>query len=241
MFFFYNVYHFTIHLQFICNFRRSFAYVTFKWILTGKEWIIHDFYCSVFVNVQVVQTCVVHTLLFIGSLLLFGLMYFFFFLFSVLYCIELANNYLSNYYRLNFNCVPLSTVNIFCPCYFSSRPGTYSLQALPFYRFLHISQFVLLSGFPLNDISCQTNVMITLSINIIILLYHETICLLCIFCYLYYFCMWNVKSINSINSTQLNTLRMLTNCLRFGERYKSCKFEHFISSCYFLAKNRKDS
>ena len=73
---------------------------------------------------------------------------------------------LVSYY--NFNCVPLSTVNIFCPCYFSSRPGTYSLQALLFYRFLHISQFVLLSGSPLNGISCQTNVMITLSINIII-------------------------------------------------------------------------
>ena len=124
-------------------------------------------------------------------------MYFFFFLFSVLYCIELANQYLSNYCRLNFNCVPLATVNIFCPCYFSSLPGTYSLQALIFYRFLHILQFVLLSGFPLNDISCQKNVMITLSINIIIFFNYEKICILCIFCYLNYFCMWNVKSINS--------------------------------------------
>ena len=28
------------------------------------------------------------------------------------------------------------------------------------------------------------------------------------------------------------TLRILTYCLRFGERYKTCKIEHFICSCY---------
>ena len=57
-----------------------------------------------------------------------------------------------------------------------------------------------------------------------------------------------IRVITSILSVVTNTLRIdtynlrtLTNCLRFGERYTSWKFEHFFFSYYFLDKNRKDS